>query len=997
MNSRSAFLLVIAAVQMANAQTSATVVGTVRDETQASVPGASAVITNNATGLQVARETGADGSFLLPSLPPGSYRLTVKKSGFQQHVHDGIVLAVNDRATIDVTLALGATAESVTVTGEVSLLEAQTGTLRGVIEQKRIVDLPLNGRNMTQLVALQAGVIQTADNSGNGEGIGFAVNGSRGNGMYFLLDGGYNTSTYRNFSGTFPNPDAVQEFSLQRSNFSAEYANSSGAVMNVITKSGTNQFHGSAFHFFRNAQLNARNFFAATRDSLKRNQFGGTLGGPLVKDRLFFFGSYQGTTLRSDPQLGVQYLPTAAQRTGDFSGVSGRIIDPLTNQPFPNNRIPANRIDPVAANFLQYIAVPSTPDGRRLTGAPNISNSHEFIGKIDWNLSRHRISGKIFQSEVSKPFYADPNDIAIPLVRKESQPYTHLSFNHLYMHSAALLNSVTLARRYRARFDDWAGFEYPINFASAGVKEIAIKQPAGFVINVNGYFNVSTTWPYQIEDGDWHLSDTLTLSRGKHELKVGGEWIRSTNVIRNDFRTMGLFTFDGRVTGNSLADFLTGNAYSFQQGGGEFKDMTGNRVGFFVQDDWRITPSLTLNLGLRWDPTIPFKDSLGRLQCIRPGNQSSRFPKAPAGYLSAGDAGCPEGGFDAYYKSIAPRFGFAWRTPLAHTVVRGGYGLFWTPLSTVLYNGFVNGAPFSPQVNRFGIPFGDPYQNTPNPFPEQYAPFTPSTDASFTLPLGLIGNFDPGFRPSYQQVFNFTVEREFGLNLLARVSYVGNLGRHLPYSLDTNYAVYVPGASTTANIQNRRPFSSFGQVLTSLSEGNSSYHSLQASLERRFAALSFDANYTWSKAIDEYSQDATPGQSASLSIPFSRKLNRAVSDFDVPHRLVISGVWSLPSMQRTSPVLRWVAGGWELSGIFTSRSGLPFSVFSGRDNALSGISRDYPDLIGLPSLGSDRPRGEQIARYSIRRRMRRTLWEHSAQLRAIISADRGSIHSTLRL
>jgi hypothetical protein len=393
------------------AQTSATVVGSVRDSSQASIPGAEVTIANTRTGLSLSRRSGPEGAFSLPALPPGEYQLLVKAAGFQQHVRDGIILAVNDRLTLDITLAVGAATESITVRGETPLLEAQTGALRGVIEEKRIMELPLNGRNMTQLVTLQAGVIQTSDASANGEGIGYAVNGSRQNGMYFLLDGGYNTSTYRNFSGTFPNPDAVQEFSLQRSNFSAEYANSSGAVMNVVTKSGTNSFHGSAFYFLRNAKLNARNFFAVSRDSLKRNQFGGTLGGPIVKDRLFFFGSYQGTTLRSDSALSTQYLPTPAQRAGTFST---RIVDPQTGQPFPNNQIPAGRISPVASSLLKYIATPTAPDGRRLIGSPNVSDTHEYIAKLDYLLNRNRFSAKLFRSNLSKPFSADSNDITIP-------------------------------------------------------------------------------------------------------------------------------------------------------------------------------------------------------------------------------------------------------------------------------------------------------------------------------------------------------------------------------------------------------------------------------------------------------------------------------------------------------------------------------------------------------------------------------------------------------
>jgi outer membrane receptor protein involved in Fe transport len=255
-------------------------VGAVRDASDAGIPGATVTITNIGTGLTQTKPSSDDGSFSFPLLPVGKYRIEVEKSGFQRYVQDGIVLAVNDRLTLQPKLQVGATSESVTITAAAPLVEAQSGTLRGVVDQQRMVSLPLNGRNMTQLVAIQAGVIQTSDASANGEGVGFSVNGSRNNGVYYLLDGGYNTSTYRNFSGTFPNPDAVQEFSVQRSNFSAEYANATGAVVNVVTKSGTNEYHGSLFEFVRNASFNARNFFAPARDSLKRNQFGGAIGGP---------------------------------------------------------------------------------------------------------------------------------------------------------------------------------------------------------------------------------------------------------------------------------------------------------------------------------------------------------------------------------------------------------------------------------------------------------------------------------------------------------------------------------------------------------------------------------------------------------------------------------------------------------------------------------------------------------------------------------------------
>ncbi len=943
------------------AQPAASIVGSIKDSSDAFVPGAAVTARNTRTNLAVTRESAVDGSFSLPYLPVGAYRLEVQKAGFQRYVRDGITLTVNDRITLDVQLQVGQTTESVTVTGAAPLLEAQTGALRGVVDQKRIVNLPLNGRNMTQLVSLQAGAIQTADSSAGGEGVAFAVNGSRANGVYFLLDGGYNTSTYRNWSGTFPNPDAVQEFSVQRSNFSAEYANATGAVINVVTRSGTNEFHGAGFSFVRNAVLNSRNFFAPRRDTLKRNQFGGTIGGPVRKDKLFFLYSYQGTRLRSDPQLGRQFLPTAAQRAGDFSAVR-TLTDPSNRQPFPGSLIPLSRFSPVTVNFLKYVAVPAAASGERFTGAPNITDTGEHTVRADYNLSKHRFSGKFFRQELARPLFGDPNDIATPFNRQENQPYWHVSGNAITTFSPSLINSATFAWRYRSRFSNWGDFRYPVDFQKAGVRNIAVNNPAGFVMNVNGFVNIAPSWPYEIEDGDHHAADTVTWIRGKHELKIGAEFIRSSNVIRNHFRTMGLFTFDGSATSNSMADYMLGEVFNFQQGGGEYKDMKGYRYGIFLQDDWRVRPNLTFNLGVRWDPVLPFTDSIGRVQCVRPAAQSTRFPKAPPGYLSAGDPGCPEGGFDSYYRSFAPRFGFAWRTPLHKTVVRGGAGLFWTPLFTVLYNGFVNGAPFSPQINRFAVKFNDPYENSPNPFPASFAPFNPAASSNFVLPLGLVGSFDPKFRPSYVQTLNLTVEREFQHNLLARASYVANMGRSLPYSNDINFARFGPGA-TTRNIQDRRPLGDFGQVLSAIPGASSAYHALQMSVERRFSDLSFEANYTFSKSIDDYSSDPTPGQSSSLSNPLSRRWNRGLSDFDVRHRTVVSTVWALPRLAGQSAMLRHAAGGWSLNGIFTAQSGRPFSVFSGRDNAFSGISRDYADLAGTPSLPSGRSRNDRIAQY----------------------------------
>ena len=946
------------------AQSTASIVGTITDASGAAVPGATINAVNVQTALQRTQQSGLDGAYSIPLLPVGEYRLEVEQAGFQRSVRDGLILTVSETLNVDVQLEVGQLTETITVTGTAPLLNTQTGTLQGLVDEERMVQLPLNGRTMTEFMRLQPGVIQTADRSANSEGIAFAVNGSRSNGVYFLMDGGFNTNAYRNLSGKFPNPDAVQEFSVQRSNFSAEFANATGAVVNVVTKGGTNEFHGAGFWFVRNEVLNARNFFARARDSLRRNQFGATVGGPVVKDKLFFFASYQATRLRSDPRTGRQFLPTGPQRQGDFSAAPRTVKDPLTGEPFANKQIPLSRFSPVTLNFLEYIPTPTSPDGVRFVGEPNNSDIGEYTARGDYHSGNHHFFARYFRWLKKVPLNADPNDIAQPLTRRDLQPNNSFTVSDTYTFSPTLLNETTFTYTSRARADDWDGFEYPINYQIAGVKDIAIQKPAGMFINVPGFFRVRPTWPFIIDDNNQHIANKITYIRGNHEMKFGGELMRHKNTIRNDYRTMGIFNFNGSASDYAVADFMLGEAFRFQQGGGEYKDLTGYRLGFFLQDRWRARPNLTLNFGIRWDPIFPFTDEIGRVQCIRPGQRSTRFPNAPEGYLSAGDPSCPEGGFNAHYRTIAPRFGFAWRVGDSQTVIRGGLGVFFNPLQTVLYNGFVNGPPFSPQVTVNGARFEDPYANRPNPFPASFAPFTPSQDAEFFPPLGRVGTFDPSFRNSYQEIWNLTVEHALARNLLARVSYIGNMGRRVSYSVDTNYAVYTPGQSTVRNTQQRRPQQQFGGSLTARSQGTSSYHGLQFEVERRLTNLSLQANYTWSKSIDEQSGDASPVQSGSLSVPIHRFLNRGLSDHDVAHRFVTSYVWDLPQLKNGRGFVRHILGGWQHSGIWTFQGGRPFSIYSGRDNSLSGINRDYADLTGQATeLDTGRARNALLAEY----------------------------------
>ena len=577
----------------------------------------------------------------------------------------------------------------------------------------------------------------------------------------------------------------------------------------------------------------------------------------------------------------------------------------------------------------------------------------------------HRITGKYFYNNFTQPFTGNVNDYATMTgsgVARSIQPYRHLSLTDVYTITPSLLNSFTFGLRADRQFNDWGSVNLPLNFQQAGVQGIAVPNPASVYISISGGFTARPGWQYDLHERDLQWTDAATWIHGRHELKFGGEFIRTSNSIQNEFRQMGQFTFNGSISGNAFADYMLGDVYQFWQGGGEYKELRENRFGFFGQDNFRVTSKLTLNLGLRWDPMVPPHDNLGRVECFQPGLQSTRFPNAPSGYLLAGDPGCPEGGFNSYMPALAPRVGFAYRLG-PRTVLRGGFGLFWNILAANEYNTFVDSAPFSDQVTRYGVSFADPFGGSTNPFPQAYAPYAPPKDVAFPTPLGQFGVFTPGWRPSYQQSFNLTLEREIMQNTVVRASYIGNQGRHLSYVVDVNYARYVPGASTVANTQDRRPFANFGEVLNAPSDGTSSYNALQLSVERRVAhSVSFEASYTWSKSIDIGSSDATPGQGTPL-IPTSLSANRGLSDFDVPHRFVASYVWSLPTFKNSGALLRHTVGGWETTGILTLQSGTPFTIVSGQDNSRSGDGIDRANLVGNPYLDTGRPNGQLVQQY----------------------------------
>ena len=925
----------------------------------ATVSGALVSVTNLGTGLKRDAKTSSDGGFVVPLLPVGFYSVTVEAPGFRRFEQRGIEVRTDESVTLELKLELGSAQQTVTVEANAEMVETRSGALQGVIGAQPIVELPLNGRTPAALILLTAG---TSDlTAGNARGAGdtqqsttypgaqaISSNGGRSDYVNYYLDGGSNVDFYTHTNLPFPNPDAVDQFSVQTNSYSAEFGRGAGGVVNLVTKNGTNQFHGTAFEFLRNGDLNARNFFGTTPDVLKRNQFGGTIGGPIRKDKLFFFGTYQGTRLANVVTGNSATVFTPAERNGDFSAVSRQLVNPYANNaPFPNNQIPTSLFTAASNKLLTLIPLPNAPGGVVFYNQPDDERENQFMVRADYNIGKHRIYGKYFYSRYEKDPVSGGTYI---ITAKQGLNLFDQSASaaDTYAITPTLLNSFVFSyTRYFTTVVSGA----PFSFASIGIP-IASTTPPELSLSVSGYFSIATGHPGHFNRHDQHYTDSIHWIHGAHELAFGGDFMRAENDLINTFRQNGGFTFATTAfTGLPLADFLIGDVQKFTQGGGEYGERVGNLGSLFVQDNFKVTPKLVVNLGLRWDPFPAYTDKLGRAECFLPGQQSTRFTNAPVGYLFAGDKNCPSAGFQSSWNLFAPRIGLAYRAA-SKTTVRGGWGLFYQPPFAEVFNNFSDSAPFSPQVQFLGgVPLMDPYHGIANPFPAQYAPSIPASNVAFALPLALAVSYQPDWKPAYVMNWNFTVEQQLSKDYLVRVSYAGAKGTHLAYNLDVNAPLPSPTA-TAANETARRPYQQYAQITQDQSGGNSTYAALQISLEKRFSnGFRLGANYTWSKSIDEVSY-ATDLCGLNVINPYDVAAYRAVSDYNVPQRFVLNYTWQLPSPK--AGIEKALLGGWQTTAIWTVMSGFPLNITSGGDYSFSnpGISNDQAKVISTPSYAS---------------------------------------------
>ena len=950
----------------------ATVVGRTLDEADAALPGVKITLTQTTTGQHRTVLSDSSGDFVFLLLPAGQYALTAERNGFQKLLLRGFELQVDQRASFDLKLKAGQISETVEIVSEAPILQSETASVGTVISQEKIVRLPLNGREFQQLALLVPGAVPAAQGSSLSFRGGFNVGGARESANQFLLDGVDDNNSSANQFVFRPSIDMIQEFKVQTNSYSSEFGRGAGAQVNIITKSGTNRYHGNAFEFLRNSAFDAKNFFdlPGTTPPFKRNQFGATFGGPLPllnfgegvpvfnsgKDRTFFFLSYEGLRLRQGVTRTAS-VPTAGQRQGNF-GATARIRDPQrvgncnatdTTACFPNGIIPADRINSIGLAIARAFPMPnnsSDPVRNLVSTLSRPQDADQFSVRVD-----HRFTEKstvFFRYSVNQDQQIDVFDTLIGTLnsnlpgfgRNDNQRTESISLNYTQVINSRAVNE------FRFGFNRLRQIRAPQNRTDS-VSALSLtglsSDPRTFgfpAFRVTGFDSLgdNVQLPQERTDYTYQFVDNVSLQRGAHTIKAGLDLrpFRSNNF--NPGSSRGDFRFTGLYTNFGLADLLLGLIAQDTRGVGNAERVRLQKsYGFYVQDDWKAGRRLTFNLGLRYELNPPLTER---------NNLLSNFDVQTRAIIIAGQNGLGKEVYQTDKNNFAPRFGFAW-LPFRDqkTVIRGGYGIYYDlPIVGNELGGIYGNPPFR-STSTFNGTLAAPISLN-NPFPTQ------SLGASTLSPTGV----QRDLKTSYLQNFSLGVQREILKDVVIEVAYIGNKGTNLIRNRNINQAVLGAGS-----IASRRPFAGFGNISFRESSANSTYHSLQARAEKRFAqGFTFLASYTFSKAIDDSS--GVPGSSASTNNPqnsFDLRSERGLSEFDVRHRFVASFIYELPFGKGKSFLKSGIAGqifgNFEIAGIFAAQTGRPFTPRISADRSNTGQLQDRPNIVGNARLSNSDP------------------------------------------
>jgi hypothetical protein len=963
-------LSVLALSTSASAQGFGRIVGTVTDPAGAVIANARVTATESGKGFSRTASTDSSGYYAFDSLRPAEYNLSIDATGFHTFTRKAVTLLTDQTLTVNVSMQVGTVTALVSVVAGNNQVDTSTPTVKQVIELSRISELPSNGRNAAELTLSVPGSVGFTNSpnptSGTAGGalqgatktfpgaVAIAVNGARQNQISYQLDGGNYVDEYTNVNQPFPMPDALQEFSVQTSNYTAEYGQNAGAVVNITTKSGTNTFHGSAFEFVRTPTLNARRWDQPTKDEIHRNQFGGTLGGPVRRDRTFFFAAYQGTVFHNVLATTSQPVPTAAQR--------------------------ASATDPAVIKLLSFIPA-GDASGRASFSRPDRQNFQEVTGRVDHAFSQSdQLSVRYFYDRFTRNAVFDPGNI-LTYSDGSTIHSQNLLVHFTHVFRPALIND------FRFSFASETAQRGPaanaISVADLGVKIPFQPTPKAIQqIRVNGGFSFGDNPTASFKRKNFTISDDLSWIVGKHDLHLGGIIERSAIDLNNLFFQPAEFSFPSITAflAGQLGDF-SGNP-AFRQGAGEFKNNRNTFAGLYIQNNYHIHRRLMLNLGLRWEPALPWREIKGRVEQFRlsgllAGTRSTQFPNAPPGVYFPGDTGVPKDGIRSSLNNFAPRVGFAYDVfGDSKTSLRGGFGIFYdTRIPGIINNRFVDVTPFSPQLlllstatDPQGKPgtFSDPLCSlaatqsargcaaAANLFP---APFPPPSNSVFAPNL-LVVSWDPNNKYQVPTIYNWSlaIERQLPSDMLVRAAYVGSHGSHLRETIAFNVSPVGGGTPRLNAIAGPNVFGTTNNGPTqNVQDIDSSYNSLQLSLERRMIhGVTVLANYTWSKSLDDLPPGGGVADIGADTVsarpwddPLRHQFDRGPSDFDRKHNFVASFVWELPGLSKSSSLMRSFLGNWQLGGIVNARSGRPLTILSGTNRSGTGIGQDRAQLVGV--------------------------------------------------
>jgi hypothetical protein len=955
---------------------SANLTGTITDNSGAVLKDAKVTAVNQKTGVEYPGTTNDAGVYTIISLPPGSYVVKAEAQGFKSVTTNAVTLEVGQTPKVNLKLEVGGVAEEIEVVGVNPILQTENATVGEVISGSTVVALPLNGRNFAQLTLLTAGVQTHAPDSFTETQTGSSgrpyVNGQREQSNNFMLDGIDQNEAVDNLIAYYPNPDAVQEMRVETNNYSAEFGNVAGGVMTAVTKSGSNEFHGNLFEFRREDKFDANswsnNRSGAAKGDFKQDIFGATFGGPLVKNKVFFFADYQGTRVDRPGPATATVAPEAFRR-GDFSSVSTPIIDPLTGRQFPGNIIPSNRISPVAQKILSNTAfypLPNRPGlstGNLVFDGDSQVRIHQGDLKIDANLSPSdnlSIRGSI--NKVDRV----TTKTAFPLIPGGGEPRDTQSFavNYTRTFGPTAVNELRAGYSHvkidsNPVVDDFGVGNYngvvgiPGGQRLPGLSSISFGNSNIDSIGNNGIKHLTDNKTLQ-------LNEKLSLSRGRHFLSVGGSILhyQMGQDYASNAGLLGSFGYNGGFTGFGFADFLLDQVASKNVGRSKPWEQRQNRIGLFVQDDFKVNSKLTLNLGVRWEYASPITEKDG---------QQVNFDVDPNGASTGKRFGEGEAGYDPYYGGFGPRLGFAW-TASEKTVVRGGYGMVQYQEGT----GANCRLPLNPPF--FGE-FSKNFVGTPGTITTGFGDVSDQTNIQLRA-------WQADLRPQLTQQFNVFVERQVSNAISLNVGYVGSRSTHVVAFRDINQALPGVGApSTWAPYQDRRRLASVGitgPVRWTSSDARMNYNGLQASLrQRRAHGLEFMASYTLSRALGNNPGFYGPGWGGySANSPntglggdgsynsYNMDLDYGPLWFSSKHTGVLSGNYELPIGKSRaigkdwSGVTQALLGGWNVSAILTVRSGLPGTTTAGWGPGSSlqnsGFSFERPDVVaGQAPLASN--------------------------------------------